>query len=53
MDVTFLVPADGAWIDVNLRPGEGGGLLSPDEIGIPGKIVIREDGVVGWVGPAQ
>jgi hypothetical protein len=43
--VTFLVPADGGWIDANLRQGEGGGgLISPDQIGIPGKMVITPEG---------
>ena len=51
MNVTFLLPAEGGWIDVNLRPGEGGGLLTPDQIGIPGKIVITADGQVGWLSP--
>ena len=49
--VTFLFPADGGWIYVNPRPGEGGGLVSGADIGIPGKIWIREDGEAGWLSP--
>jgi hypothetical protein len=52
MKVTFLLPADGGWIDANLRPGEGGGLLTPDQVGIPGKMVITPEGDTTWVGPA-
>jgi len=50
--VTFLFPAEGGWIDANLRPGEGGGLLTPDQVGIPGKMVITPEGDTTWVGPA-
>lgn len=54
VEVTFLFPAiDDGWIYVNPRPGEGGGLVSSDDIGIPGKIVIGllgGDGA-GWVSP--
>ena len=53
MKVTFLLPPDGGWIDANLRPGEGGGLLTPDQVGIPGKMVITPEGDPTWVGPAQ
>jgi hypothetical protein len=53
MRVTFLFPRQGGWIDANLRPGEGGGLLTPDQIGIPGKMVITAEGDTHWVGPAQ
>ena len=44
--VTFLFPdkGDNGWIYVNPRPGEGGGLVGGADIGIPGKIWIREDG---------
>jgi hypothetical protein len=49
--VTFLFPADGGWIDANLRPGEGGALVNADDIGIPGKIVIQKDGQAGWTSP--
>lgn len=51
MEVTFLFPADGGWIYVNPRPGEGGALVNADDIGIPGKIVIGVDGRAGWVSP--
>ncbi len=51
MEVTFLFPADGGWIYVNPRPGEGGALVSADDIGIPGKILIREEGDAGWLSP--
>jgi hypothetical protein len=45
VQVTFLFPAnDDGWIHVNPRPGDGGGLVNADQIGIPGKILIREDG---------
>jgi hypothetical protein len=54
VEVTFRFPADGGWIDVNLRPGgDGGGLVNADQIGIPGKILIREDGEVGWLSPPE
>jgi hypothetical protein len=49
--VTFLFPADGGWIYVNPRPGEGGALVSADDIGIPGKIVVTADGQVAWLSP--
>jgi hypothetical protein len=50
--VTFLFPADeDGWIEVNQRPGDGGGLVNAAQIGIPGKIWIREDGEVGWLSP--
>ena len=51
--VTFRFPAkpDGGWIYVNPRPGEGGSLVNADQIGIPGKIVIRAEGDGGWVSP--
>jgi len=49
--VTFLFPADGGWIYVNPRPGEGGSLVNADQIGIPGKILITADGQVGWLSP--
>jgi len=55
VQVTFLFPAegaDGAWIYVNPRPGDGP-LVTGDDIGIPGKIVIRslagDDAV--WLNP--
>ena len=52
VQVTFLFPAnDDGWIYVNPRPGEGGALVNADQIGIPGMIVIREDGQVGWLSP--
>ncbi len=55
--VTFLFPViDGraqGWIDANLRPGEGGGLIEAAQIGIPGKMVITAEGNTGWVGPAR
>jgi hypothetical protein len=50
--VTFLFPADGGWIYVNPRPGEGGSLVSAADIGIPGKILIgAEGGQGGWLSP--
>jgi hypothetical protein len=51
MKVTFRFPDHGGWIFVNPRPGggAGGGLVNEDQIGIPGKILIREDGEVGWL----
>jgi hypothetical protein len=52
--VTFLFPAKGAgdgWIYVNPRPGDGGGLVSAADIGIPGKILITADGQEGWLSP--
>lgn len=53
--VTFLFPAKGTPGDyglfVNPRPGDEGALVYAEEIGIPGKIVIREDGVQGWLSP--
>jgi hypothetical protein len=54
VEVTFLFPDDGdddAWIDVNTRPGEGGGLVYAAQIGIPGKIVITAEGDTLWVSP--
>jgi hypothetical protein len=51
VQVTFLFPADDGWIHVNPRPGDGGGLVNADQIGIPGKILIREDGEGGWLSP--
>ena len=51
VQVTFLFPADGGWIYVNPRPGEGGSLVNADQIGIPGKILITADGQVGWLSP--
>jgi hypothetical protein len=54
VEVTFLFPAiEDGWIYIDPRPGEGGGLVSSEDIGIPGKIVI---GLVagdraGWVSP--
>jgi hypothetical protein len=52
VQVTFRFPADeDGWIYVDLRPGDGGGLVNADQIGIPGKIWIREDGEVGWLSP--
>jgi hypothetical protein len=51
MTVTFLFPADGGWIYVNPRPGEGGALVSAADIGIPGKILIRAEGDGGWLSP--
>jgi hypothetical protein len=51
-EVTFLFPAeDDGWIYVNPRPGEGGALVNADQIGISGKILIREDGEGGWLSP--
>ena len=50
--VTFLFPADeDGWIYVNPRPGEGGGLVNADQIGIPGKILITSGGRRGLVEP--
>lgn len=53
--VTFLFPAEGGpddgWIVVNPRPGEGATLVSADEIGIPGKVVITAEGVPVWASP--
>ncbi len=52
VQVTFLFPAnDDGWIHVNPRPGDGGGLVNADQIGIPGKILIGEDGEGGWLSP--
>ncbi len=51
VQVTFLFPADGGWIDVNRRPGDQGGLVNADQIGIPGKILIRAEGDAGWLSP--
>ena len=50
VEVILLFPVDGGWIYVNPRPGEGGGLVNDDDIGIPGRIV---DSVVraGWLSP--
>jgi hypothetical protein len=53
--VTFLFPAEGdpnaTLIFVNPRPGEEGGLVRAADIGIPGKILIREGGQEGWLSP--
>jgi hypothetical protein len=53
VQVTFLFPAnDDGWIYVNPRPGEGGSLVNADQIGTPGKILIRaEEGDVVWASP--
>jgi hypothetical protein len=52
IEVSLLFPADDdGWIYVNPRPGEGGSLVNADQIGIPGKIVITEEGQVGWLSP--
>ena len=53
VQVTFLFPdtGDNGHIYVNARPGDGGGLVAGYDIGIPGKIWIREDGEVGWLSP--
>ena len=51
VEVTFLFPVDGGWIYVNPRPGEGGALVSADDIGIPGKILVTADGQAGWLSP--
>jgi hypothetical protein len=52
VQVTFLFPAnEDGWIYVNPIPGEGGALVNADQIGIPGMIVIREDGQAGWLSP--
>jgi hypothetical protein len=52
MEVTFGFPADDdGWINVNPRPGDEGGLVNADQIGIPGKIVITADGQVVWASP--
>jgi hypothetical protein len=52
MEVTFLFPAnDDGWIHVNASPGDGGGLVNADQIGIPGKIVVRAEGDSGWLSP--
>jgi hypothetical protein len=51
VEVTFLFPADGGWIYVNPRPGEGGALVNAADIGIPGKIWIRPEGDAGWLSP--
>ena len=53
VQVTFLFPADeDGWIYVNRRPGDGGGLVNADQIGIPGKIWITADGQTGWLSPS-
>jgi hypothetical protein len=53
--VTFLFPVNGGradgWICVDLRPGDDAGLIEAADIGIPGKIWIRADGVGGWLSP--
>jgi hypothetical protein len=53
--VTFLFPVSGGradgWICVDLRPGDAAGLVEAADIGIPGKIWIRADGVGGWLSP--
>ena len=50
--MTFLFPANfDGWIHVNPRPGDEGGVLDEDQIGIPGKILIGEDGEGGWLSP--
>lgn len=52
MKVTFRFPVDGGLIYVNPRPGDGW-LVSDQDIGIPGKIVVGGlggDGA-GWVSP--
>jgi galactose oxidase-like protein/Kelch motif protein len=50
--VTFLFPAnDDGWIHVNPRPGDEGGLVNADQIGIPGKILVRAEGDAGWLSP--
>lgn len=50
--VTFLFPAiEDGWIYVNPRPGEGGGLVNAQQIGIPGRIVITGEGGAGWLSP--
>lgn len=52
VQVTFLFPAnDDGWIYVNPRPGDGGGLINADQIGIPGNILISSDGQAGWLSP--
>ena len=52
MEVTFLFPAnDDGWIYVGPRPGEGGALVNADQLGIPGKIVIRAEGDTVWLSP--
>ena len=57
--VTFLFPAKGSpdegWITVNPRQGDGADsdFIGADDIGMPGKIVVRAEGDWGWVGPAQ
>jgi hypothetical protein len=51
LKATFLFPADGGWVYVNPRPGEGGALVNENDIGIPGKIVIRANGQAGWLSP--
>ena len=57
VQVTFRFPAKGGpdegWITVNPRLGDGAdvGLIGAGDIGIPGKILIREEGDWGWLGP--
>jgi hypothetical protein len=52
VQVTFLFPAiEDGWIHVNPLPGDSGGLVNAADIGIPGKILIRADGVAGWLSP--
>jgi hypothetical protein len=57
--VTFLFPAEGVpdagWITVNPRVGDGAdvGFLGANDIGKPGKIMVRAEGDWVWVGPAQ
>ncbi len=52
--VTFLLPAKGpdtGWM-IFLNPGpDSGGLIAPEDIGIPGKILITKEGVGGWLSP--
>ena len=56
VQVTFRFPAKGpdeGWITVNPRLGDGAdvGLVGAGDIGIPGKILIREEGDWGWLSP--
>ena len=58
--VTFLFPAKGVpddgWITVNPRLGDGAdvGLVGAGDIGIPGKILIREEAIgAGWARSRQ
>jgi hypothetical protein len=49
--VTFLLPKGADWaIFVNPGPNTGS-LRGPDEMSLPGQILIMENGQPGWLGP--